>query len=125
MTSHQPTSVLLLASNSLGSIAEMKAIGCVLVVLLAFAALERRSALRGWPQAMLRQSYKTNASLFIVNNLLMSMMALPGLLALVEQHAKPTLEAYLTWPGQVILAFLLFDLSLYLWHRASHHYPWL
>lgn len=125
MTTHLPDPVFLLDSNSLGSVAEMGANGCVLVVLLAFAALERRSPLRYWSQAVLRQSYKTNASLFVANNLLLSLMALPGLLALAEQHTKPILAGYLAWPGQVILAFLLFDLSLYLWHRASHRSPWL
>lgn len=122
---HLLDSVLNFISDNLSNIAGMNSGWCVLAGLLAFSAWERKHPAWHWQKSLLQQSYKTNASLFIANNLMVSLLLLPNLLTLAEYWAKPNLSDMLSLTGQAILSFLLFDLSLYLWHRASHHYGWL
>lgn len=118
-------SVLNFAYSIIHSFSGMNTGWCVLAGMLVFSAWETRHPARHWPKSLVRQSYKVNASLFIANNLMVSSLSLPGLLTLAEHWAKPDLAVTLPLPGQAILSFLLFDLSLYLWHRASHRSPWL
>jgi sterol desaturase/sphingolipid hydroxylase (fatty acid hydroxylase superfamily) len=69
-----------------------------------------------------RFSYQTNLGLFVFNNLLMSACSISTLFVIAENYSSgyaalqyvpnPTLKA--------ILAFLAFDLLLYLWHQVCH-----
>jgi sterol desaturase/sphingolipid hydroxylase (fatty acid hydroxylase superfamily) len=63
--------------------------------------------------------------LFIFNNLALSLVSLSSLLALAEHHSNHLLRDHFSPLGQAVLSFLLFDLSLYVWHWASHRFPWL
>lgn len=99
-------------------------------LLIAFAMLSTlefyapRDKLPSWP---LRRSYLTNISLFVVNSCIVSVLSASSLLALAERYSHHNvLNNYLPSPAwQAALAFLLLDLSLYVWHRAAHHFEWL
>lgn len=70
---------------------------------------------------MLR-SYRTNISMFFFNDVLLSLLSISSLLLLAETyHHNGILNAY-NYPLQFALAFILFDLTLYIWHWANHHY---
>jgi sterol desaturase/sphingolipid hydroxylase (fatty acid hydroxylase superfamily) len=71
----------------------------------------------------LRQSYKTNFSLFVVNSIAMSLVSASSLLILAERYAGEGLLNTLSNPTwKAVLSFLLLDLLMYLWHKASHSF---
>lgn len=89
-------------------------------------ALECRFPREELPTNKLRGSYKTNLSLFVFNSMSLSLLSAPTLLVLAEHYSNRWLSVYLpnsVW--QVVLSFLLYDLSLYLWHRANHRFDFL
>jgi len=70
---------------------------------------------------MLR-SYRTNISMFLFNNVFLSLLSISSLLLLAERyHDNGILDAY-NYPVQFAFVFILFDLALYIWHWANHHY---
>jgi sterol desaturase/sphingolipid hydroxylase (fatty acid hydroxylase superfamily) len=71
----------------------------------------------------LRASYKTNISLFIFNSMTLSLLSASTLLMVAEHYSNKWLCVYLSNPvWKAILSFLLYALSLYFWHRASHRF---
>lgn len=96
-----------------------------LTLLMAFAilaTLEFYAPREKLPKKYLRQSYKTNFSLFIVNSVAMSLVSASSLLILAERYAdKGLLNTLTTSPiWKAVLSFLLLDLLMYFWHKASH-----
>lgn len=100
-----------------------------LALLLCFAvltAVESRYPKNKTPANPLRHSYRTNLSLFAFNSALLSLLSVSSLLLLAETYASNGLLSALQNPvWQTILLFLLFDLSLYLWHLTCHKLDWL
>ncbi len=76
-----------------------------------------------WPSDKWLQSYKTNFSLFLFNNTLLSLLSVSTLLVLAEQHSGHGVLNHVSNPvGKLILSFLLLDLIIYFWHRVCHKY---
>jgi sterol desaturase/sphingolipid hydroxylase (fatty acid hydroxylase superfamily) len=76
-----------------------------------------------WSKTNLRQSYKANISLFCFNSTTMSLLSVSSLFILAGHYSQHGLLRYLDNPvWQGILAFILLDLLLYLWHRVCHHF---
>lgn len=68
-----------------------------------------------------RQSYQTNISLFVFNNLLMSACSISSLFIIADHYSSYGLLNQLSSPMlKVILSFLAFDLLLYAWHQTCH-----
>jgi sterol desaturase/sphingolipid hydroxylase (fatty acid hydroxylase superfamily) len=97
-----------------------------LTLLMVFAiliTLERRAPKEKLPTKYLRQSYKTNLSLFIVNSIAMSLVSASSLLILAERYSNNGLLNAISSPAwKALLSFLLLDLLMYLWHKASHSF---
>ena len=97
-----------------------------LTLLMAFAilaTLEFHAPREKLPKKHLRQSYKTNFSLFIVNSIAMSLVSASSLFIVAERYADKGLLNTLANPiEKAVLSFLLLDLSMYLWHKASHSF---
>ncbi|MDO9105442.1 MAG: sterol desaturase family protein [Methylovulum sp.] len=75
------------------------------------------------PARSLRQSYKTNISLFVFNSTAMSLLSVSSLFLLAQRYSQQGLLRYLDSPlWQAILSFVLLDLLLYLWHKACHQF---
>jgi sterol desaturase/sphingolipid hydroxylase (fatty acid hydroxylase superfamily) len=71
----------------------------------------------------LRLSYKTNSSLFVINSVVLSVLQVSSLLFVAEKYADTGLLRSISNPVvQIILAFVLLDLLLYLWHKACHNF---
>ncbi len=94
-----------------------------IAVFTFFFITERRFSFWQWPKNTLQQSYRANLGLFVFNNLALSLVSLSSLLALAEHHSSHILHTYFSPLGQAVFSFLLFDLSLYVWHWASHRFP--
>jgi sterol desaturase/sphingolipid hydroxylase (fatty acid hydroxylase superfamily) len=97
-----------------------------LTLLMAFsilATLEFHAPRGKLPKKYLRQSYTTNFNLFIVNSIAMSLVSASSLLILAERYSDKGLLSTLSSPiGKAVLSFLLLDLLMYLWHKASHSF---
>lgn len=75
---------------------------------------------------VLRQSYRTNLATFLFNDLLLSLLSVSSLLVLAERYAHHgLLYAVDDVSVKAALAFILFDLTIYLWHKANHRLDWL
>lgn len=76
-----------------------------------------------WPSNKWLQSCKTNFSLFLFNNTLLSLLSVSTLLVLAEQYSGKGVLKHVSNPvGKFILSFLLLDLIIYFWHRVCHKY---
>lgn len=95
-----------------------------LVILTAFGtlfALEACCACRRQEPHTVRQSYFANLGLMILNDTLMSLLSMSSLWFIAERYARSGLLSGVSDPGiRIIVSFLLLDLTLYFWHRASH-----
>jgi sterol desaturase/sphingolipid hydroxylase (fatty acid hydroxylase superfamily) len=95
----------------------------VLMVFAILSTLEFHAPREKLPTKHLRQSYKTNISLFIVNSIAMSLVSASSLLILAERYSDKGLLNTLSSPAwKAVLSFLLLDLFMYLWHKASHRF---
>lgn len=99
------------------------------ILVLSFgilSVLELHAPREKLPKKLLRQSYKTNFSLFIFNSLVMSLLSATSLLIVAKHHflglgllsvncgSDPVVKA--------VLSFLSLDLLLYFWHKACHRF---
>jgi sterol desaturase/sphingolipid hydroxylase (fatty acid hydroxylase superfamily) len=95
----------------------------LVMVFAVLCTLELHAPREKLPTKHLRQSYKTNISLFIVNSIAMSLMSVSFLLMLAERHSfKGLLDTLPSPVWKAVLSFLSLDLLMYLWHKASHKF---
>lgn len=95
----------------------------LMVVFSVLLVLETAAPRDVMPSRRLRQSYLTNMGLFVANSLAMSFLSASSLMALAERHALTGLLSALPSPaGKAVIALLLLDLLMYVWHVASHRY---
>lgn len=89
-----------------------------------FSALESYVPRVKLPKGQLRQSYKTNFSLFIFNSVVLSLISVTSLMVVAKQHFfGPGLLSYISDPvTKAVLSFLAIDFLLYIWHKASHSF---
>jgi sterol desaturase/sphingolipid hydroxylase (fatty acid hydroxylase superfamily) len=98
----------------------------LLMVFTLLAALEFHAPKEKLLKKHSRQSYKTNFSLFIVNSIALSLVSASSLLVLAERYSDKGLLNSLSSPvWKAVLSFLMLDLLLYLWHKASHSFDFL
>ena len=95
-------------------------------VALFFVFLFALEALCGYwkePPKTTRQSYLTNLGTFLLNDTLMALMSVSSLLMLAQHYGRFGLLRFIPDPAlKTVLSFVLFDLVLYLWHRANHSF---
>jgi sterol desaturase/sphingolipid hydroxylase (fatty acid hydroxylase superfamily) len=93
------------------------------MVFAILATLEFQAPREKLSKKHLRQSYKTNISLFVFNSIAMSLVSASSLLILAERYSDKGLLNTLSSPAwKAVLSFLLLDLLMYLWHKASHSF---
>lgn len=95
----------------------------LIMVFAILATLELKAPREKQPKKHLRQSYKTNFSLFFVNSIALSLVSASTLLVLAERYSDKGLLNTVSSPvWKAVLSFLLLDLLMYLWHKASHSF---
>ena len=95
------------------------------IILLCFVTLMLIEMIReicNQSQRIRIQSYLTNIAMFVFNTSILSMLSISSLLLLAERYHHNGLLNIYNQPVQVLFSFILFDLTLYLWHRANHDY---
>jgi sterol desaturase/sphingolipid hydroxylase (fatty acid hydroxylase superfamily) len=95
----------------------------LLIAFIILSAVELNYPKRKIALKQLRQSYQTNASLFVFNSIVISILSTKSLMAAAEHYSGQGLLSYISNPAwKAILSLLLLDLLLYFWHRASHNF---
>jgi sterol desaturase/sphingolipid hydroxylase (fatty acid hydroxylase superfamily) len=98
----------------------------VLAVFTLLWRAEVRHAGNRRPTKTLRQSYCANLGTLVLNDTLMSLLSVSSLLVVAESYSHFGLLSGISNPLlKGLLAFVLLDLVLYLWHRANHAFDWL
>lgn len=95
----------------------------VLAFLVFLFALEALCGHRKEPPKTTRQSYLTNLGTLLLNDTLMSLMSVSSLQLLAQHYGRFGLLRFIPDSAlKAVLSFVLFDLVLYLWHRANHSF---
>jgi len=95
----------------------------LLIAFVVLSALELNYPKRRLSLKQSRQSYRTNVSLFIFNSIVISLLSATPLLMVAEHYSNRGLLSYIANPAwKALLSFLLLDLMLYCWHKASHSF---
>lgn len=98
----------------------------LLLFFVMLSALEYRRPKRKWPLQQLRQSYRTNIGLFMLNSMVLSLISASSLFVLADRYSAGGLLNNFSNPVlKAGLSLLLLDLIYYLWHKASHSFDWL
>lgn len=93
----------------------------LLLCLVGLSNLEARFPKIPHSAKQSRQSYRTNISLFVFNNLLMAVCSVSTLFVVAAKYSGYGPLNEITNPGlKALLAFLAIDLLLYVWHQACH-----
>lgn len=99
------------------------------LAILAFALLliiEKAKPYRDFPPKIYKESIVTNTTAFLINNLILTVLRASSLFLVAQQFASYGLLGHLdNGPVKWLLAFVFFDLAIYIWHVASHKYEFL
>lgn len=69
----------------------------------------------------LKASFSTNASAFIINNVIMNVFSVSSLLIVAANYSRyGLLSGMADGPMKWIISFVLFDLAVYAWHLLGH-----
>ncbi|MCF7966612.1 MAG: sterol desaturase family protein [Methylobacter tundripaludum] len=95
--------------------------GLAILAFLLLLVMEKVKPYRDFPQKINKESFVTNTTAFLVNNLILTVLRASSLFLVAQQFAAYGLLGGLeNGPVKWVLAFVIFDLAIYLWHVASH-----
>lgn len=99
------------------------------LAILAFMlllAIEKAQPYRQFPAKIYKESFVTNIEAFFINNVILTVLKASSLFLVAQQFASHGLLSGLNnGPLKWLLAFVLFDFAIYIWHVASHKFEWL
>jgi len=92
-----------------------------ILAFLFLLAMEKIRPYRAFPQKINKESFVTNTTAFLVNNVILTALRASSLFVIAQRFASYGLLSHLeNGPFKWLLAFILFDLAIYTWHVASH-----
>ncbi|OQK16335.1 fatty acid hydroxylase [Methyloprofundus sedimenti] len=101
----------------------------LIIALISFVILlfmEGFKPYRRFEHKVAKNSIATNTSAFLFNNLILTALRALSLFFIAQQFANVgILNTMQNGPVKWLLTFLLYDLTIYLWHFASHKYEFL
>ncbi|MDD5228573.1 MAG: sterol desaturase family protein [Methylococcales bacterium] len=100
--------------------------GFAILAFFVLLAIEKKKPYRIFSPKIAKESFVTNTTAFLVNNLILTVLRASSLFLVAQQFSSYGLLSRLD-DGLIkgILAFAFFDLAIYSWHVASHKYEWL
>lgn len=115
-----------LVTNSGGAVFTQILFGLAILAFFFLLAVEKKKPYRQFSPQVYKESFVTNTTAFLINNVILSLLRASSLFFVAQQFSSFGLlssldEGIVKW----LLAFALFDLAIYTWHRASHKYEWL
>ena len=85
-----------------------------IVAFIVLVVMEKRHPFREFPAKIFKESFSTNTTAFLVNNLILSTLSASSLFLVAQQFASHGLLSGLdNGPVKWILAFAFFDLAIY------------
>jgi sterol desaturase/sphingolipid hydroxylase (fatty acid hydroxylase superfamily) len=94
---------------------------CAIIAFCVLLIIERHKPFRQFSAKVFKDSFVTNTSAFLVNNLILSTLRASSLFLVAQQFSSHgLLSGFDNGPIKWLLSFALFDLSIYFWHRLSH-----
>ena len=100
--------------------------GLAIAAFILLIIIEKRHPFREFSQKTFKESFVTNTTAFLVNNVILTVLRASSLFIVAQQFASYGLLSGLdNGPLKWLLAFAFFDLAIYLWHVASHKYEYL
>jgi sterol desaturase/sphingolipid hydroxylase (fatty acid hydroxylase superfamily) len=98
----------------------------LIVALVGFAIVELRKPYLRPGIKVIKNSYLTNVSLFLFNDITLSVLSIPALFLAAQQFAGLGLLSRMPESfGKYLIAFVLLDLAMFGWHYLTHHSVWL
>lgn len=96
--------------------------GLAILAFVVLLAIEKVKPYRNFSQKVYKESIVTNTTAFLINNLILTVLRASSLFLVAQQFASYGLLGSLdNGPVKWLLAFVFFDLAIYIWHVASHH----
>ncbi|MDP3010402.1 MAG: sterol desaturase family protein [Methylococcales bacterium] len=100
--------------------------GLAMVAFVLLLIIEKRRPYLRFLQQNYKESFVTNTTAFLFNNVILTALKASSLFLVAQQFSTHgILSSLQEGPIKWLLAFLLFDLAIYAWHFASHKYEWL
>ncbi|TRW97948.1 sterol desaturase family protein [Candidatus Methylobacter oryzae] len=100
--------------------------GLAIVAFLILLVIEKIKPYRHFSPKINKESFVTNTTAFLVNNLILTVLRASSLFLVAQQFASYGLLGHLeNGPVKWLLAFIFFDLAIYAWHVASHKFEFL
>ncbi|MGZ5025927.1 MAG: sterol desaturase family protein [Methylobacter sp.] len=100
--------------------------GLAILAFILLLIFEKIKPYRHFSNKVNKESFVTNTTAFLVNNLILTVLRASSLFLIAQQFSSYGLLAGLD-NGLVksLLAFAFFDLAIYIWHVASHKFEFL
>lgn len=97
--------------------------GLAILAFISLLVIEKKNPYRDFPAKIYKDSFVTNTTTFLVNNLILTVIRASSLFLVAQQFSSFGLLGGLeNGPIKWVLAFAFFDLAIYIWHYASHKY---
>jgi sterol desaturase/sphingolipid hydroxylase (fatty acid hydroxylase superfamily) len=114
------------AGNGDGLLFNEALFGLAILAFVLLLILEKAKPYRNFSPKIYRESIVTNTAAFLINNLILTVLRASSLFLIAQQFASYGLLGRLdSGPVKWVLAFVFFDLAIYLWHVVSHQYDFL
>ncbi|MGZ4954507.1 MAG: sterol desaturase family protein [Methylobacter sp.] len=114
------------AHSSDGLLFNEELFGLAILAFILLLIFEKVKPYRNFSNKVNKESFVTNTTAFLVNNLILTVLRASSLFLVAQQFSSYGLLAGLD-NGLVkwLLAFAFFDLAIYIWHVASHKFEFL
>lgn len=100
--------------------------GVAIVVFIALVVIEKLKPYRRSTDKIDKASYVTNTTTFLFNNIILTALRATSLYFVAQQFSSHGLLSGIeNHPVKWIIAFLLYDLAIYVWHVANHKFEFL
>jgi sterol desaturase/sphingolipid hydroxylase (fatty acid hydroxylase superfamily) len=100
--------------------------GLAILAFMALLVIEKLKPYRRFTNKIDKQSIVTNTTTFLFNNVILTTLRATSLFFVAQQFSSHGLLSGMgNHPIKWVIAFLLYDLAIYVWHVASHKYEFL
>lgn len=100
--------------------------GIAILAFIFLLTIEKKQPFRQFSAKVFKESFVTNVTAFLVNNLILATLRVTSLFFIAQQYSNFGLlsgidNLFLKW----LLSFAFYDLAIYFWHWLSHKYEFL
>jgi len=100
--------------------------GIAMLAFVALVVMEKLQPYRRFNSTVVKKSFVTNTTAFLFNNIILTILRASSLFFVAQKFSSHGILSDMeNGPVKWFISFLLFDLAIYVWHVASHHYEFL